>query len=307
MAVVALDAEQGDAEGEHRAEPAPALDRDGASVELDQPAGERQPQAGALALAGGLALDLEELGEDQLLVLGGDADPGVADLHHQLGVGGAGVHPHLAARGGELDRVAEQVVHHLLEFALVGTNFQVGGLDVVGEGEVAPLAERADHVAHLSERRGHGERLVGELHPPRLDLAEVEHVVDQLEQVAPRGVDVLQALLPLRGAEVPHQVVLEDLAEPEDGVERGAQLVAHVGEEFALVPADLPDLGVRHLDLALLQLDLGQLLLLLGVEPGVVDADRRLVGDDPHHRLLQAGEGLDRAAGEAEGADLVPG
>ena len=57
------------------------------------------------------------------------------------------------------------------------------------------------------------EAVVGQLHPPGLDLGEVEDVVDQLQEVLAAGVDVLQALVPLLLGEL-HQVVLEDLAEP---------------------------------------------------------------------------------------------
>ena len=150
--------------------------------------------------------------------------------------------------------------------------------------------ERADDVVHLADGVVDEEVVVAELHPAGLDLAEVEHVVDQLEQVLARGVDVLEALVALVLLER-DQVVLEDLAEPEDGVERGAQLVAHVGEELALEPRDLVDLGVAALELALLLGDLRQLHRLALVQAGVVDGDGRLVGDDLHQRLLDGGEG----------------
>ena len=67
----------------------------------------------------------------------------------------------------------------------------------------------------------------------RLDLGQVEHVVDQREQVLGRPVDLLQV-----GEEVVEPAVgrllLEQLGVQDDGVERGAQLVAHVGQELAL-------------------------------------------------------------------------
>ncbi len=71
------------------------------------------------------------------------------------------------------------------------------------------------------------------LHAPRLDLRQIEHVVDQREEVASRRVDLLevrnQRVLPglLR-------VLLEHLAVADDGVERCAQFVAHRGEKLAL-------------------------------------------------------------------------
>ncbi len=174
-------------------------------------------------------------------------------------------------------------------------------VDLHLEGYPGPLRQRSHHRQHLAYRRPQLEFLVLQLQPARLDLAEVEHVVDKAEQMAAAGVDVLQALLLLLGAHLARQVVLEDLAEAEDGVERRTQLVAHVGQELALQPAVLLDLGVGHLQLVLLQGNLLQLALGRGVQRGVVETDGCLVGDHPHQRLLQIGERLDPLPAQAEG------
>ncbi len=158
----------------------------------------------------------------------------------------------------------------------------------------------------LAHRVADLEAVVGKLHPPGLDLGEVEDVVDQLQEVLAAGVDVLQALVPLVLGEL-HQVVLEDLAEAQDGVERGAQLVAHVGQELALQPGDLGDVGVGDLQLAGAVGDLLDLAPLGGVEARVVDGDGRLVGDDLHERLLHGGEGVDLFAGHGQRSDQAPG
>ena len=60
-------------------------------------------------------------------------------------------------------------------------------------------------------------------------------------------------------------LLLEHLAVADDGVERRAQLVAHVGQELGLVP-------VGGLQLAALVLDLPE-------EAGVLDGQRRLAGE----------------------------
>jgi hypothetical protein len=62
------------------------------------------------------------------------------------------------------------------------------------------------------------------------------------------------------------------LGEADDGVERRAQLVRHVGEELRLVL-------VRHLELRALLLDLLE-------QPHVLDRDHRLVGVGGHQRDL---------------------
>ena len=71
------------------------------------------------------------------------------------------------------------------------------------------------------------------LHASRLDARQVEHVVDQPEQMSLRPPDALERLaLPVRDRAV--QAHLEDLRVPRDRVERRAQLVAHHREELAL-------------------------------------------------------------------------
>jgi len=177
----------------------------------------------------------------------------------------------------------------------------VDGDDVDAQVDIAPLAQRADDVMDLFDRILDTEAVVRELHATRLDLAEVEHVVDELEKVLPRRVNVLEAFLTLLRSQI-HEVVLEDFAESQDRVQRCAQLVAHVCQELALQPGDLGDLRVGHLDLALLRCDLAELRALRRVQPRVVDADRSLARNDPHQRLLDAGERLHLAPSKGERA-----
>ena len=96
---------------------------------------------------------------------------------------------------------------------------------------------------------------------PGLDLGEIEHGVDQLQQVLAGRVDLPEVVGELLGAEV-GGVLLEHLAVADDGVERRAQLVRHVGQELGLV-------AVGDLELAALVPDLPE-------QPRVLDGQRRL-------------------------------
>ena len=110
-------------------------------------------------------------------------------------------------------------------------------------------------------------------HAPGLDLGEVENVVDQREQVPARAehaVERLGILLQRLG------ILPQHLADADNGVERRAQLVAHIGEELRLVLACLCELPALLLDLA--------------EQARVLDSEHRLGGK----RLEQ----LDRAFGE---------
>ena len=83
----------------------------------------------------------------------------------------------------------------------------------------------------LVDRDGHE----GQLQVPRLDPGDVENLVDEVEQVASRTQNVVHGIGLLTG-KVVH---LQQLREPQNGVERGAQFVAHARQEVALGSAGL--------------------------------------------------------------------
>ena len=93
----------------------------------------------------------------------------------------------------------------------------------------------------------------------RFDLGQIEDVADEVHEVGARAMDGARELHLLVG-QVAVGVVAELLAQNEDAVERRAQLVRHVGQEFGLVLR-----GERQLRRLLLQRAAGLLdLLVLG-------------------------------------------
>ena len=130
------------------------------------------------------------------------------------------------------------------------------GLRDVMEGAVDALAQRVE-----------GDLLGLDGDRARLDLRQIEDVVDEGQQIGARRVDVLGEVDLLAG-QVAADVLGQLLAEDEDRVERRAQLVRHVGEELGLVLGGERQLGgllleraPGLLDLLVLALDL---LVLLG-------------------------------------------
>ena len=104
---------------------------------------------------------------------------------------------------------------------------------------------RLDRLGHVLDHGHQRERFEMKLHPPCLDLGQVENVVDQGEQVPARAehaVERLEVLLQRL------RILPQHLADADDGVERRAQLVAHVGEELRLVLARLGELPALILD-----------------------------------------------------------
>ena len=91
--------------------------------------------------------------------------------------------------------------------------------------------------------------------------------------------------------DLPEHALRQDFREADDGVERRAQLVRHVGEELTLVLA-------RHLELPALVLDLAE-------QPRVLYRDDRLVGKRFEQRDLPVGERADVIAADSDRADAL--
>ena len=139
------------------------------------------------------------------------------------------------------------------------------GLD--DEAVLVLLGKLARSTDHLFDQRCelHGLRI--EFKFPGFDLRQVEHLIDEAKQVSSGAVHALQRFLRLFRAEA-RCVGDHHLGKPDDGVERGAQLVAHAGDELRLVLA-------RQCELTALVLDLVE-------HPHVLDRDRGLVGEGRH-------------------------
>ena len=83
-----------------------------------------------------------------------------------------------------------------------------------------------DHVRHV-------ERLRVQIHLTGLDLGDVEHAIDQGQQMFAGGFD-LREVADEAGQREVFGLLAHQFAVADDGVERRAQFVAHVGQELAL-------------------------------------------------------------------------
>ena len=141
------------------------------------------------------------------------------------------------------------------------------------ERELARFRLVAERARHHVEQIGEEDLLGIDRDGAGFDLRQIENVADQVEQVGAGAVNGAGELDLLR-REVAFRIVGELLAEDQDRVERRAQLVRHVGEEFRLVLRGQRELGrlffqraAGLLDFLVLALDfdvaLGELLRLL--------------------------------------------
>ena len=187
----------------------------------------------------------------------------------------AGLDDHFA-RIGELDGVADQIEQHLRQAAFVAAAAGQVGRHIGLECELLVERQRLDRVV---DRLGHVlQRIIGEVERELagLDLGKVEHGVDQAEQMPAVALDPFEHGLHLV-RRLAIDAVRDQLGVAQDGVERRAQLVAHVGEELRLVLARLGKLAALVLDFV--------------EQPNVLDRDHRLVGEGGDQLDLLVGEG----------------
>ena len=246
---------------ERAAHPGRAAQLDLAPEQTRELAADRQAESGAAVLAAGARVRLLERFEDDALLVVRDADPGVRHfegrdrrgrrqcrvIRRPAAADRGDVQPHAALRR-ELEGVGEQVGEDLLQPLRVGRDDAAQArVDLDFEREVATVRfvpERArDHVEQRAEEdvlRVDGDR-------PRFDLREIEDVADQIQQVGAGAVNRPRELH-LPAGEIAVRVFRQLLAENENAVERGPELVRHVGEELGLVLRRQRELGRLFLD-----------------------------------------------------------
>ena len=267
-------------DGEHRAHTQLAADLDVTAHHAGQVARDLQSQPGAADAAAQRVVGLVEPGEqpgDRFLV---HAHASVAHGEHHTGLarGRTGQLGDHAAFAGELDGVVDQVEHDLAQARGVGLHpaGQVGrSVDVQLQPLVAGghLHQAVDLVHHA----GQVDRHHRELERARLHGRDVQDVVEHAQQVhrgIARGAQVVALLVGQRG-------VVQQVEHAQQALERGADLVAHVGQEDAL--AVVGGLG--------LVAGLGQFVTEL-LQPGVLalllaDVLHQQADEDQHHRDLR--------------------
>src|SRR5690349_12228245 len=112
-------------------------------MKLDELAGESQTKPGALDLLVS-GSDLAEFLENRSLIPGGNTYSGVGDrdLRHAVCDVRSNLDP--TSLGRELDGVGQQVEHHLLHLALVGSGRPDFGDDLLGEPDASSASPLSD-------------------------------------------------------------------------------------------------------------------------------------------------------------------
>src|SRR5947199_2962909 len=185
-------------------------------------AADREPEPRSAVPAAGAAVRLLERFEDDLLLLGMNADARVADREDHYG---RRIVEHVVVRVPslayearperhapvlrELEGVREEVPEHLQESLRVGV--EDPGHPRVGidrEFERPRLGDRPERPLDVVDEVRDRDACNVDGDGSGFDLGEVEDVVDELEQVVPRGVDRLR-VVDMAGHEIPLDVRLD--------------------------------------------------------------------------------------------------
>jgi hypothetical protein len=145
--------------------------------------------------------------------------------------------------------IAEQVEQNLLEPHGVRVERAHVLLGFDDEAVLVLLGELSGGADDLVDKPGHINRFGMEVELARFDLGEVQYLIDEAKEVGPGGIHAAQRFLRFFRAEA-RRVGDHHLGQADDGVEGGAQLVAHAGEELRLVLTRLRELPTLLLDLA---------------------------------------------------------
>ena len=291
--------------GEAERAPAPrhalALDPHGAAHELAEPAADGEAEARAAEAPRRRAVDLAERLEEPALPLLGNTHAGVAHGEFEAEPPvvrrpvGAHAHHDLAAIG-ELHRVADEVQEDLPEPRVVADDRRrhvrrdlAGHVEALLRGGGAQQHERPlDALAEVE-----GARV--DVHAARLDLREIEDVVDDREErVAARADGARELALHRREVRVEEQARHAD-----DGVHRRAHLVAHRREERALRRVRLLRGELRALARLAKRVGAGRHVPRLAIEPLLPAEDHeqqeRVEGHlEPQHHLADHGADVRR-------------
>jgi len=208
-----------------------------AAHHFGQPPADGQAETGAAVFAGDGRIYLTEGLEQAVETVRGNADAGVSDgemegdVLQMRGIFFALHRYHHFARFGKLDCVAQEVGQDLAQACDVADNgrWHIRG-HLIGQVEFLLTGLDAQQVQCRLHALAQVEGLLLQLHLAGLDLGEVQDVIDDGQQGIPTAADRLGevALLASEGR------VEQQAAHADDGIHRGANLVAHGGQERAL-------------------------------------------------------------------------
>ena len=212
-----------------------AVDPDLSTHHADECRRNRESETRAAIATRRRGIGLHERIENVLAPIGGDADAGVDHREMDLTLfAGTALDTRPQddfAALGELDGVTDQIQDDLTQpIGIADERGRNGRLDIANELQPLLMRPQGQHLERRFERFTDIELHRVELEPPRFYLREVQDVIDDAQQTVGGELHRFHVL-----ALLARQLSVEtQLAHPENTVERRADLMTHVGQEFAL-------------------------------------------------------------------------
>src|SRR5256885_1441356 len=209
------------------------VEADVALHQLDQPLANGKPEAGAAFLARGGGIGLVESAEDARAKCLRDAGALVVHADAKPASGFLGADLDDLAFGREFGGIRQQVGHDLEQALAVGIDFSRQQVAARLEAHVEAVAEALVEEHRLAHQLVDPDDLGIERQLARLDLLDVEDVVDEIEQPLPIALGHLGQLGHVLVHVAEHPGV-DELQRADDRGERRAQLVRESRGEFLL-------------------------------------------------------------------------
>ncbi len=196
---------------------------------------QRQAEPGALVGTYPRSLHLAEGLHHQRDILRRDSDAGVDDGDDQMTRAiDFAFHGHGATRMGELYRIGGEIEQDLLHAALVGPEIGDTVRYLGRQGDVSVVGAFLHHAQAAFDDGTHLDPLLRQRQGVAFDARDVEDVVDEFQKMLSGIVDVLGVLVVLLVPQGTEVFSRHDFRKADDGIQRGPEFVAHVGEEFRL-------------------------------------------------------------------------
>ena len=149
---------------------------------FDDALGQSQGQTGTGIFFVLTIVELLELVEQLVEIFAANTDAGVFDLDAELIRRlWPRAHDDATLRLGEFDGVGKIVIKHLPKASRIGEDLGEGSVEIELQVEIIFGGQRLQASAHVLDHCRQSHRLGLELHLSRLDLRQIENVVDELE------------------------------------------------------------------------------------------------------------------------------
>ena len=208
--------------------------REAAAVELDEASRDGETQTRALLEVG--RPDLLELLENAGLVRRRDTDAVVAHADHHVVAIGTRADTDMTTRGCELQSVGEQVEEHLLDHPLVRLDDPDVRFDVEPQAMPSRVARSRNSATEFCTTSESAKGVTCRSILPASILERSRMSLISASRWRPE-VWISATYSACLSLSSPNSRSRQHLRETDHGVEWGAQLVRHVGEELRLVPA----------------------------------------------------------------------